>query len=312
MKTWRCIVSVSLVHVHEHKYIDGELGETHKPLYKTHRQGRHIRRPSEYPQRHQRVPGEPLLAVYEQQRKQTPEHDQTDHLWRVPRERDPSEIQPQEQHQRQAQDREAPEPVDRLGTLDHLRPRVVHVQEEQEEDEGEPRDGQVEPVGPPPGDVLRECASEDGADAAGDRPHELEEGEVEAAAPVTLSVYLPWTLVGVRWDSVPHAEQVRHGDRHQLDEPAARGPLQSTSRDQHLHVDRTGADDGAAEEQGHGQQQDRFPAPDVRELGPDGCRGCIGEQVCASDPGVAGRRVQLGRDCGRRGGHDGLVEGGYE
>lgn len=96
-------------------------------LYKANQQGCDIRRISEYTKRHERILREPLLAINEQQRKQTPKHDQTDNLRRVPGESDASEIQAQEQHQGQAQDGKATEPVDRFCAFNHLRSWAVHV-----------------------------------------------------------------------------------------------------------------------------------------------------------------------------------------
>lgn len=113
-------------------------------------------------------------------------------------------------------------------------------------------------------------------------------------------------------DNVPHAKKIRNGNGNQLDQPTARNALQRPADNQHRHVDRRRADDGAAKEERHGRQQHGLPPPDVGQVRPDVGPRRVGEEVGASDPDVACCRVQVGGDGRDDCCDDGLVEGGDE
>lgn len=71
-------------------------------------------------------------------------------------------------------------------------------------------------------------------------------------------------------------------------------------------------DDAGDGKKGDGAQDGRLAASDVATLDPDGACGGVGQEVGATDPGVAHGIVQVG---GNRGGgcrDDGLVDGRYK
>lgn len=159
-----------------------------------HQQTHHVGPLLQQLQRHQRIPRQPPLAHDEKHTHQAAEHDQADDLGRIPREGGAAEVQAQQQHDGQPDDGQAPEPVDGFDAVGDGGFGVVHVEEEEDEQEGEAGAREVDPEDPAPGDELGEYAAEDGADAAGEGPDELTKTEVEAS----LSIRRVFRLVAER------------------------------------------------------------------------------------------------------------------
>lgn len=66
----------------------------------------------------------------------------------------------------------------------------------------------------------------------------------------------------------PHAEHIRDTDVREDDDTSTTNALNCSARDNHGHVLRQGTDQAADQEQEVGQQDDRFPAPDITNLAP--------------------------------------------
>ena len=128
-------------------------------MRKSYGEGGNVGQTSEDVQRHQRVLCKPLLAIDEKQGAERPENDQANHCRRAPRKCLSSKIESEKQHQGQAQDGQAAEPIDSPYAFCHLGLWVVYIQEEEKKKEGNARHWQVDPVCPSPGDVLRESTA---------------------------------------------------------------------------------------------------------------------------------------------------------
>lgn len=84
------------------------------------------------------------------------------------------------------------------------------------------------------------------------------------------------TITAIDYQLIPHTKKIRDSNRDQLEQPTTCNPLQSSSRDQHLHIDRNSTYNRADKKPRHGQEQDRLPTPDIRDLGPYRRTGCVG------------------------------------
>ena len=88
--------------------------------------------------------------------------------------------------------------------------------------------------------------------------------------------------------NLPHAENIRDDNIHELHEATAGDTLQCPRCDQHLHAVGQGAHDRAATEDGNSNEEYGLAAPNVRDLSPYGGACSISQKVRASNPRIAG------------------------
>ena len=85
------------------------------------------------------------------------------------------------------------------------------------------------------------------------------------------------------------------GDRERNQAPGAE-PLDSSSRDQHLHRRREAADDRAGREEGDPKEEERPAAVDVRQLAVERHGHRRAEHVRGEDPGIVLESAQVAHD----------------
>lgn len=127
--------------------------------------------------RHEGIFGELLLTEDEEHAHYSSKDDQADDLGRAPRKDLAAKVQAKQQHQSQSEYRDAPEPIDGLDTIDYARLRVVHVEEDEKQDESRPAYRQVDPEAPAPREKFGKGSAENGPDAGSQSPHELRKTE---------------------------------------------------------------------------------------------------------------------------------------
>ena len=111
---------------------------TYKTMDEANQETCNIRSIVEQTEGHKWVTRESLLAVYEQKGHERTKDNEADDLWRVPRECHASKVKAEQQHQRETQNRKTTKPINGLDTLNDIGPRVVHVQEYQQQQKGCP------------------------------------------------------------------------------------------------------------------------------------------------------------------------------
>jgi hypothetical protein len=156
---------------------------------------------------------------------------------------------------------------------------------------GDEAQGNVDEEDPAPGGEFGEHAAEGGPDDGGDRPH---------AGEVTLGF-------GALGDGVDVAGD---GDRHGHDGAGAEA-LHGPEGDQGGHAPGEAAEDRAEQEDGDAEQENRFAADDIGQLGVDRHRHGLGEQVDGEQPWELRESADVFHDGGHRGGEDGRLDG-YE
>lgn len=83
-------------------------------------------------------------------RHQATHDDETDDFGRVPRIGGSSKVETKQYHDHDADDTNTPGPVNGLDALGQLGSWVMNVEEDEQQDEGRPADGKVDPKDPPP------------------------------------------------------------------------------------------------------------------------------------------------------------------
>ncbi|KAL8940612.1 MAG: hypothetical protein Q9216_002725 [Gyalolechia sp. 2 TL-2023] len=104
---------------------------------------------------------------------ETPKHDETDHLGRVPREGCATKIETQQQHDGKTNNGDASKPIDSFHAIGHARLRIVDIQEEEDENESQSGAREIDPEDPTPRCELGENTTEDWAYASRKSPNEL-------------------------------------------------------------------------------------------------------------------------------------------
>lgn len=113
-------------------------------LHKTNPQTRHIALARIQPQRHDRPAHPPALIDHEHHDHPRAHHNQHENPGVVPLKRRAAEVQPQQHHHQDPDHDETAAPVDGFETLEEGGARVMDVEEEEQQQEGEAREGQVD------------------------------------------------------------------------------------------------------------------------------------------------------------------------
>lgn len=124
---------------------------------------------------HQRQLGKARFAVDEDGHHGNAKDQEADDLGRVPRERDTSKVQADEQHKGDAEDTDAATPINGPDASDSGRTGVVDVEEQQQDDEGRAGNWQVDPENPAPRETLGQGTAENRASRAGNGPDNLKQ-----------------------------------------------------------------------------------------------------------------------------------------
>lgn len=203
-----------------------------------------------------------------------------------------AKLEAKEEHEGAANDEEVAMPVNGGQALLDGGARVMQLEDEDENGEGNAAKRQVDVEAPAPRDLGGEDAAENGPNGRGKGPDHAKDAKVHAA--------------------VAHGEEVGYANVGQGNGAAAADALDGAGADEHAHAGADGTQQGADPEDGDGEDENGLAAKDVGQLAPGGDEGGAGEQVGAADPDVAGAGVEVRRDGGHGGGDDGHVEGGEE
>lgn len=149
---------------------------------------------------------------------------------RFPGERDTAKLQTKEEHNGARYHGQGAQPVHGLQSLPKRCLRGVHIQDEEDDEEGESVERQVDVKAPSPADILRESASHDRAHTRCQRPDTANHAKI--------------------CSSFSHCEQIRYGDVDEHNQASTSDTLYDACRYEHIHVDGERCDQRTNEENG--------------------------------------------------------------
>jgi len=142
--------------------------------------------------------------------------DETDGCGRVPREGNATKLESKQPHDSATNDKDTALPVQSQKTLFHRRARIMQLQEEDKDDEGNSADGKVDIKTPSPSNLAGKDTAKNRSNSRGQRPYHAEDTKVHAA--------------------VSHGKEIANSDIGQHNETSSTDTLDRSRGDEHAHV----------------------------------------------------------------------------